>query len=406
MAMYHLSLFFCSTLIVVWLVSSVDSIAVPSSNCYVIDNSSYIYDFTEWIGFPFEYSQKDSDLVVRFCKDVESRSQMGYVDFGRYEPSLYFIASSGSGNFVQEFHSGDLTNCELHSFDKMGRTAQVNIFCGRCSDRETCKEKRGCVCSVSYDGTMCRVLVELAISCGHRGSRVFEGFTVGFHPRSWEVVYNGMTQMGFEKPYHEFSFGTDQTIVSLYLTAISTLSNLVGKPSFEVNPSKGLEVKLSGSGAKGSPPTTLSPTILNVNWRCDKANSSPYEVVFTIPIDGYEPIKFSLTKTCEYDQERGSDATRGWATFGVLSCVFIVLASIFCCAGFVYKIRVEHQRGLDALPGITVLSACLEAVTGSELGYSRADTLNGSFVNSTSWDSLPVTEQATQRTGERKYGSM
>ncbi|XP_020520763.1 uncharacterized protein LOC18430636 isoform X2 [Amborella trichopoda] len=399
MAMYHLSLFFCSTLIVVWLVSSVDSIAVPSSNCYVIDNSSYIYDFTEWIGFPFEYSQKDSDLVVRFCKDVESRSQMGYVDFGRYEPSLYFIASSGSGNFVQEFHSGDLTNCELHSFDKMGRTAQVNIFCGRCSDRETCK---GFLLSWLF----------LVVIVVHEFLRVSQLDFIHDHGKLYErflliiVVYNGMTQMGFEKPYHEFSFGTDQTIVSLYLTAISTLSNLVGKPSFEVNPSKGLEVKLSGSGAKGSPPTTLSPTILNVNWRCDKANSSPYEVVFTIPIDGYEPIKFSLTKTCEYDQERGSDATRGWATFGVLSCVFIVLASIFCCAGFVYKIRVEHQRGLDALPGITVLSACLEAVTGSELGYSRADTLNGSFVNSTSWDSLPVTEQATQRTGERKYGSM
>lgn len=33
-----------------------------------------------------------------------------------------------------------------------------------------------------------RVLVELAIPCKEKGVRVFEGFTVGFHPRSWEIV--------------------------------------------------------------------------------------------------------------------------------------------------------------------------------------------------------------------------
>jgi len=33
-----------------------------------------------------------------------------------------------------------------------------------------------------------RVLVELAIPCERPGPRVFEGFTVGFHPRSWEIV--------------------------------------------------------------------------------------------------------------------------------------------------------------------------------------------------------------------------
>ena len=35
-----------------------------------------------------------------------------------------------------------------------------------------------------------RVLVELAIPCKEQGVRVFEGFTVGFHPRSWEIVRN------------------------------------------------------------------------------------------------------------------------------------------------------------------------------------------------------------------------
>ncbi|RVX16634.1 hypothetical protein CK203_006162 [Vitis vinifera] len=51
------------------------SIVAPSSNCYALDNSSHIFDFSSWLGQPFEYDGKDSDLVVRFCKDVESRSQ-------------------------------------------------------------------------------------------------------------------------------------------------------------------------------------------------------------------------------------------------------------------------------------------------------------------------------------------
>lgn len=34
----------------------------------------------------------------------------------------------------------------------------------------------------------CRISVELALPCNKPVSRVFEGFTVGFHPRSWEIV--------------------------------------------------------------------------------------------------------------------------------------------------------------------------------------------------------------------------
>jgi len=33
-----------------------------------------------------------------------------------------------------------------------------------------------------------RVLVDLAIPCDKPGPQVFQGFTVGFHPRSWELV--------------------------------------------------------------------------------------------------------------------------------------------------------------------------------------------------------------------------
>jgi len=51
---------------------------------------------------------------------------------------------------------------------------------------------------------MCRVLVELAIPCVKSGPRVFKGFTVGFHPRSSEIVYNGLTQLGFEQLHHGF----------------------------------------------------------------------------------------------------------------------------------------------------------------------------------------------------------
>ncbi|XP_072999180.1 uncharacterized protein [Typha latifolia] len=379
------------------------SVVVPSSNCYALDNSSRLVDFTDWIGHPFEYDGKDADLVVRFCKDVESRSQSGYIDFGRYITPHYFVAGSEPVDFIQRFYSGDLTNCE-DSFDKMGRAAQVNIICGNCLSG-TCKGELGCICSVTYDERKCRAFVELAIPCAKRGSRVFKGFTVGFHPRSWEIVYNGMTQLGFEKSHHEFSFGTEQTHVSLYLTAISTLSGIIGKPVFKVSPERGLEVKFSGSGASGSAPTTLSPSVLNVNWRCELARNTPYEINILIPVEGYDPIEFTLAKICGYTQGQEGDAARGWATFGVLSCIFIVLSTIFCCGGFIYKTRVQHQYGLDALPGMTILSACLEAVSGPR-GYTTGVDSNGNFVNQASWERAPGSGQVAQGTNERRYGSI
>ncbi|KAI8017396.1 hypothetical protein LOK49_LG04G01168 [Camellia lanceoleosa] len=334
-----------------------------------------------WIGNPFEYDGKDSDLVVRFCKDVESRSQTGYVDFGRFDKSNFFVAGSGRVNFVQ-----------------------VNIICGSCPNGK-CKGGLGCICNVTYESA-CRVLVELAIPCEKQGLRVFEGFTVGFHPRSWEIVYNGMTQLGFEKSHHEFSFGTEPSHVALYMTAIASLSNLVQKPTVKVFPEHGLEVRLSGSGANGSPPTTLSPTMLMVDWRCEKAQDTPYEVEITIPVESYAPIQFTLTKMCEHRQNEGGNTTRGWAVFGVISCVFIVSSILFFCGGFVYKTRVKNLRGLDALPGMTFLSACLETVSGGGHGYSRPEDLNNSFVNQTSWERPPASAQGTSRTSERTYGSI
>uniref|UniRef100_A0A2P2KB59 Uncharacterized protein LOC103340144 isoform X1 n=1 Tax=Rhizophora mucronata TaxID=61149 RepID=A0A2P2KB59_RHIMU len=107
------------------------SVVVPSSNCYAFDNSSHLVDFSSLIGQPFTYEEKDKDLVVRFCKDVETRSQTGYVDFGRFDRFSYFDAGSGNIDFVQGFYNGDLTYCE-GSYDKWGRTAHVDIICGSC----------------------------------------------------------------------------------------------------------------------------------------------------------------------------------------------------------------------------------------------------------------------------------
>ncbi|KAF3440729.1 hypothetical protein FNV43_RR19015 [Rhamnella rubrinervis] len=379
------------------------SIVAPNSNCYAVDNTSRIVDFTSWIGHVFEYDGGDTDLVVRFCKDVESRSQSGYVDFGRFDKFNHFDAGSGQVSFVQGFYNGDLINCEK-SFDKMGRTAQVNIICGSCPSGD-CKGGLGCICNVTYQST-CRVFVELAIPCEKPGPRVFEGFTVGFHPRSWEIVYNGMTQLGFEKSHHEFSFSTEQADVILYLTAIASLSTLVKKPIVKVYPNNGLDVSISGSGASGKPPTTLSPTMLIIDWRCERASDTPYEVNITIPVEGYEPIQFILTKMCEFRQVKAGDATKGWFIFGVLSCIFAVSSILFCCGGFIYKTRVERQHGIDALPGMTILSACLETVSGAGQSYVRADDLNSAYASEASWERPSVSAQGTRRQSERKYGAI
>ncbi|KAH7519983.1 hypothetical protein FEM48_Zijuj08G0095300 [Ziziphus jujuba var. spinosa] len=410
------------------------SIVVPSSNCYAFDNSSRIVDFvslqlhlTSWIGHAFEYDGGITDLVVRFCKDVESRSQSGYVDFGRFDKFSHFEAGSGQIDFVQGFYNGDLANCE-HSYDKLGRTSQVNIICGNCLSGD-CRGGLGCICNITYHST-CRVFVELAIPCEKPGPRVFKGFTVGFHPRSWEIVYNGMTQLGFEKSHREFSFSTEQDDVVLYMTAIASLSTLVQKPVVKVFPDTGLEASISGSGASGNPPTTLSPTMLIIDWRCERVRDTPYEVNVTIPVEGYEPIQtnrqlnplpkyerefrlagFNLIPSwfsnfAEFRQGKGGDATRGWAVFGVLSCILAVSSTLFCCGGFIYKTRVERQHGIDALPGMTILSACLETVSGAGQSYVRAEDLNNAFASETSWERPSVSAQGTRRPTERKYGAI
>ncbi|GER49025.1 hypothetical protein STAS_26240 [Striga asiatica] len=441
------------------------SVAVPSTSCYAVDNTSHIHDFSDLVGQIFEYDDdKNPDLVVRFCKDVETRSQPGYVDFGRFDKFNYFTAGSGHADFVQEYYSGDLMKCEK-TFDKLGRTAQLNIICGNCPNGQCVGiliyvyvlslGGMGCICKVTYESS-CRVLIDLAIPCVKPGLRVFEGFTVGFHPRSWEIVYNGMTQLGYEKLYDEFSFRfrvvfneveivlqkylyssnlnpltppmyyitlyydfhgdlnsilcsfrTEQRDVTLYLTAVASVSNLVQKPTVKTSPEQGLVVQLSGSGADGRPPTTLSPTMILVDWRCEKTRSTPYEVEITIPVENYDPIQFTLAKMCEHSQGERGEATRGWAIFGIISCISIVAFTLLCIGGFIYRTRVTNLRGLDAVPGMAILSACLETASGGlQGGYTRPDDANNPFANQTSWDQQPNSTQRTWRASERTYGSI
>lgn len=391
------------TAVVTQVLVGVASVAVPSSNCYALDNSSRIVDFSSWIGHFFEYEGKETDVVIRFCKDVETRSQTGYVDFGRFNNFNHFVAGSGRVDFVQGYYNGDLLNCE-QSYDKLGRTAQVNIICGSCLNGQ-CKGELGCICNVTRESS-CRIFVELAIPCEKPGPRVFEGFTVGFHPRSWEIVYNGLTQLGYEKSHHDFSFTTEQTQVTLYMTAIASLSTLVRKPMIKILPEKGLKVTLSGSGVTGSPPTTLTPTLLNVEWTCQEARDTPYEVNVTIPIEGYEPIQFFLAKSCEHRQDQREDSTRGWAIFGIISCIFIVASTLFCVGAFIYKTRVERLHGIDALPGMTYLCACLETASGVGYGYSRPEENGSGYASEASWERPSASAQGTKKQSTRNYGSI
>ncbi|KAL0344293.1 UNVERIFIED_CONTAM: hypothetical protein Sangu_1316700 [Sesamum angustifolium] len=314
--------FFLATVVaaVVFHALGAASVVVPSTSCYALDSDSRIRDFAP-------------DLVVRFCKDVETRSQQpGYVDLKRFDKFNHFIASSGHA-------------------------------------------------------TLFRVLIDLAI-------------------RAWSQVYNGMTQLGYEKAYNEFSFSTEQRDVTLYLTAVASLSGLVQKPTIKVSPDEGLEVRLSGSGANGSPPTTLSPTMMLVEWRCEKARDTPYEVEITIPIENYDPIQFTLAKMCEHTQNERDEATRGWAIFGIISCISIVVLTLACCGGFIYRTRIGNLRGIDALPGISILSACLETASGGVHSYARPDDSNNPFVNQTTWERQPTSTEGNWRTSDRTYGSI
>ncbi|KAL4574148.1 hypothetical protein LXL04_020973 [Taraxacum kok-saghyz] len=45
------------------------------------------------------------------------------------------------------------------------------------------------------------------------------------------------------------------------------------------------------------------------NFLCEKTRDDPYEVQITIPVEGYDPIQFTLTKMCGSTQNKGGSST-------------------------------------------------------------------------------------------------
>ncbi|KAG6549606.1 hypothetical protein Mapa_008584 [Marchantia paleacea] len=348
---------------------------VPLSNCYAVAPDTHVYDLSNFYGKEFEFEQDTTTYVLRFCKDFQERSNAGYVSFGSYESGPTLSSTPTTSNFIQEYRHGDLKECEDYGTEFNGRDAKVIVTCGNCPGKGRCKESAGCICSVTLEASAksCVASVVLALSCPEPGPSVVEGFAVGFSPRGKEVVNNGFTQWGYENDEHiDYSFETSQSQVFLYFTAPTEVSKSIGKPSFSVDPSKGLDVKLSGTAAAGTPPTIMSPSILQVDWLCESADI--YLVTITVPVQGYDPIEFSLLKQCEWKQTKQEVGSSGWATFGLLSCILIVMTTMCCSAGFLYRTRVEKKHGLEALPGIGLLASCLDMCsTDGGSGYRRAD---------------------------------
>ncbi|CAM6041729.1 unnamed protein product [Sphagnum compactum] len=354
---------------------SVASAVAPLSDCYSLDKENYLFDFTSSIGREFRYEDQDHSMyVLRFCKDVFVEKGVTRVNNGRFSP-IYFSSTTSHIDFVQEYRNGDLSGCEHQGYDYGGRTTVVSIICGSCPGVASCKDPDGCICSVTPNSDKCLENVVLAVNFCQRGPHVFSGFTVGFSPRGKEVVENGMAHWGYDSGHVDYRqvFGTQQSRVYLYLTARSSEANNIGKPSFKVYPEEGLSVQLDETASNGLPPTTESPTILQIDWRCEKKANLPYLVNVTIPVEGYDPVVFTLGKLCDYKQEKEKSGSNAWATFGVLSSILMVGFLIFCCAGFQYKTRVENRHGLDALPGFGVFTKCIEAVSGDSNGYAPAD---------------------------------
>lgn len=116
------------------------------------------------------------------------------------------------------------------------------------------------------------------------------------------------------------------------------------------------------------------------NDRCLWSNSSTW--LYDVMLPGSNNVLFSLLFVVCFDLINFNWLTR---------IRFIVISTLFCCGGFVYKTRVQNQvyiasflccqlivvivlstdsnklhhmqRGIDALPGMTLLSACLETVS-------------------------------------------
>lgn len=358
--------------------------APPMSDCYALDRNGYLYDFTDKIGKELEFTgQQGSDLVVRFCEDVQNRSQNGYVNYGRFDPQKIFMKGSGEFDFLQVYRYGDLVHCEHNGYNLMGREAEVNIICGVCYGKVFCKDDFGCICNISYHHKFCRVKVVIAINCSSPGSHILPGLSIGFNPKGWEVVNNGITQSGFYRPVHDFSYGTEQKSLYLYLTAASSVASTIGNPYFQVTPNNGLSVELFGTAATSAALTAEAPTIVEVNWQCEISRERPYEVSIVIPLDGYDSIIFYLCKLCE-NQDPPRSTGSVWATFVLLS--FIILGIVFCCVTFLFREKFDNKdRG------------------GSSCYPINQDT---NAIGSNSWDGIQFSKIGPKRVSQFNYGTL
>lgn len=343
--------------------------SLPSSECYALDRENYLYDFTDKVGKELELQGKRSDFVLRFCVDAQNRSQSGYINYGRFSPRSSFTHGFGDVDFFQEYKYGDLMLCEHNGYELTGREAEVKIICGTCPVALPCKDDFGCICNATYHHNMCKAEVLVAVNCSGRGPRIFPGFSVGFKPRGWEVVKNGITQWAFRKPYHNYSYETNQRSVLLYMTATAESASSVEKPLIQVQPANGLSVKLSGTAAIGGVSKMKSPILLEVNWQCEIPREKPYDVKITVPLKGYDPVEFFLSKLCE-NKETHKETGKRLKIFESITCIFLVVVSIFGCAGVAYKSKVQHKLGwLEALPAVCLLSETLEKVHDDEDSY-------------------------------------
>lgn len=337
------------------------SVESPRSDCYLLDKDGYLYDFTDLKGKEFHSSDQDgSTYTIRLCKDVQVKIGQYTESLGRFSPAQS-SAWDGSKSLLQEYRYGDLRGCENAGYDSSGRSSTVTIMCGRCPKEDPCQDPDGCICYVNSNQSNCLTSFLLGLNCKNRGPRVVSTFTVGFNPRGKEVVDNGITQWGYDNSYSDYSFSTQHSRVVLYLSAERTIASKIGKPEYSVVPEKGLKVQLSVTATNGAAPATvLSPSVLVVDWRCEKA-SMPYLVNVIIPVGEHDRVLFTLGKQCDFEDDVEKSGSSGWATFGVFIFVVIVMLTMFCCAGFLYKSRIEDRHGLDALPGFSAFASFIES---------------------------------------------
>eukprot|EP00250_Pteridium_aquilinum_P019146 c24317_g1_i1 orf=834-1631(-) len=251
--------------------------------------------------------------------------------------------------------------CEHNGNEFMGREAEVEIICGSCPNEVNCKDDFGCICNVTYHHNLCKAKVLIAVDCSGRGPRISPGFTIGFQPRGWEVVKNGITQIDFRKPSHNFSFETNQKSVSLYMTSTAGLASDIGKPQIQVQPPQGLSVQIA---SKASIPSAMESTfILQLDWKCEKSRDQPYEVNIRVPIAGYDPVEFFLCKLCKNQETQKEAGVSGLKMFGDLSLIFVAVVALL---GITYKCKLQRKSGSDAPHTVPLISESPDEVNDGQ----------------------------------------